>query len=159
MQDALAIQLLTRDPQIWLLRGRDTQRVGVILNLRYSPFKDVRVRRALLGHGIDRQAIAKTALLGQAPPLWSFVPPGSRGHIDFGEQFPYDPEKARALLKEAGLDQQNPLRYAITTHGAEGRTPYQRDRYENAVREAWGGGDSRRHRSADFPATLDRDRD
>jgi hypothetical protein len=24
--------------------------------------------------------------------------PGSRGHIDFGEQFPYDPEKAKALL-------------------------------------------------------------
>jgi peptide/nickel transport system substrate-binding protein len=82
----------------------------VILNLQYSPFKDVRVRRALLDYGIDRQAIAKTPLLGQARPLWSFVPPGSRGHIDFGEQFPYDPEKARALLKEAGLGQQNPLR-------------------------------------------------
>jgi hypothetical protein len=26
------------------------------------------------------------------------VPPGSRGHIDFGEQFPYDPEKAKVLL-------------------------------------------------------------
>jgi peptide/nickel transport system substrate-binding protein len=93
------------------------------LHLRYSPFKDVRVRRALLDYGIDRQAIAKTALLGQARPLWSFVPQGSRGHIDFGEQFPYDPEKARALLKEAGLGQQNPLRYAIMTHGAEAALP------------------------------------
>ena len=83
----------------------------------------MRVRRALLGYGIDRQAIAKTALLGQAQPLWSFVPPGSRGHIDFGEQFPYDPEKAKALLKEAGFDQKNPLRYAIMTHGAEAAFP------------------------------------
>jgi len=61
--------------------------------------------------------------LGQAQPLWSFVPPGSRGDIDFGEQFPYDPEKSKALLKEAGFDQKNPLRYAIMTHGVEGVLP------------------------------------
>jgi ABC-type transport system substrate-binding protein len=47
----------------------------------------------------------------------------SRGHIDFGEQFPYDPEKANALLKEAGFDQKNPLRYAIMTHAAEAACP------------------------------------
>jgi peptide/nickel transport system substrate-binding protein len=93
------------------------------LNCRHPPFKDVRVRRALLGYGIDRQAIAKTALLGQAQPLRSFVPPGSRGHIDFGEQFPYDPNQAKALLKEAGYDEKNPLRYAIMTHGAEAALP------------------------------------
>jgi peptide/nickel transport system substrate-binding protein len=51
------------------------------------------------------------------------VPPGSRGHIDFGEQFPYDLEKAKALLKEAGFDQKTSLRYAIMTHGAKGALP------------------------------------
>jgi peptide/nickel transport system substrate-binding protein len=76
-----------------------------------------------LGYGIDRQTIAKTALLGQAQPLWSFVPSGSRDHIDFGEQFPYNPEKARALLKEAGYDEKHPLRYTIMTHGAEAALP------------------------------------
>jgi ABC-type transport system substrate-binding protein len=117
------VERLTRDPQIQMLRGRETQQIGVILNLRHPPFKNVRVRRASLGYGIDRQGIAKTALLGQAQPLRSFVPPGSRGHIDFGEQFPYDPEKAKALLKEAGFDGKNPLRYAIMTHGAEAALP------------------------------------
>ena len=56
-------------------------------------------------------------------PLWSFVPSGSRDHIDFGEQFPYNPEKARALLKEAGYDEKHPLRYTIMTHGAEAALP------------------------------------
>jgi ABC-type transport system substrate-binding protein len=117
------VERLNRDSQIRLLRGKDTQRIGVILNHRHAPFRDVRVRRALLGYGIDRQAIAKTALLGQAQPLWSFVPPGSRGHIDFDEQFPYDPDKAQALLKEAGYGGKNPLRYSMMTHSAEVALP------------------------------------
>jgi ABC-type transport system substrate-binding protein len=117
------VERLTRDPQIQVLRGKDTQRVQSQLNLRNPLFKDVRVRRAVLGYGIDRQAIVKTALLGQAQPLWSFVPPGGRDHIDFGEQYPYDPEKAKALLKEAGYDEKNPLRYTIMTHGAEPALP------------------------------------
>jgi peptide/nickel transport system substrate-binding protein len=117
------IERLSRDPQVYVLRGKDTQRIATFFNLRKEAFQDVRVRRAVLGYGIDRPAIVKTALLGQAQPLWSFVPPGSRGQIDFGEQFPYDPDKARALLKEAGSDEQNPLRYTIMTHGAEASLP------------------------------------
>jgi len=35
------------------------------------------------------------------------------GHIDFPELYPYNPEKARALLKEAGYDERNPLEYTI----------------------------------------------
>jgi ABC-type transport system substrate-binding protein len=117
------VERLSRDPQMYVLRGKDTQRIATFFNLRKEAFQDVRVRRAVLGYGIDRPAIVKTALLGQAQPLWSFVPPGSRGHLDFGEQFPYDPEKARALLKEAGYEEQNPLRYTLMTHGAEASLP------------------------------------
>src|SRR5262245_45799388 len=117
------VERLSRDPHIYVLRGKDTQRITTALNQKKPMFQDVRVRQAVLGYGIDRHAIVKTALLGQAQPLWSPVPPGSRGHIDFGEQFPYDPEKARALLKEAGYDTQHPLRYTLMTHGAEASLP------------------------------------
>jgi ABC-type transport system substrate-binding protein len=113
------VERLTRDPQIQVFRRMDTQRIATFFNQRKAAFQDVRVRRAVLEYGMDRHAISKTALLGLAQPLWSFVPPGSRGHLDFAEQFPYDPGKARALLKEAGYDEKNPLRYTIMTHGAE----------------------------------------
>jgi peptide/nickel transport system substrate-binding protein len=117
------VERLSKDSQLQVLPGRDAQRIQCFFNLRKPAFQDVRVRQALLGYGIDRQAIAKTALLGVAQPLWSFVAPGSRGHIDFGDQFPYNPEKAKALLKEAGYDAKNPLRYTLMTHGAEAALP------------------------------------
>jgi glutathione transport system substrate-binding protein len=117
------VERLAKDPQLQVIQARDGQRIQCYFNLRKPAFQDVRVRQALLGYGIDRQALAKTALLGQAQPLWSFVAPGSRGHIDFGDQFPYDPEKAKALLKEAGYDEKNPLRYTLMTHGADGALP------------------------------------
>jgi ABC-type transport system substrate-binding protein len=117
------IERLSKDPQLQVIRGRDVQRVQCYFNLRKPAFQDVRVRRALLGYGIDRQAIARVALLGFAQPLWSFVPPGARGHIDFADQFAYDPQQAKALLKEAGYDAENPLRYTLMTHGADAALP------------------------------------
>jgi len=117
------IERLTKEPQLQVIRGRDAQRAQCYFNLRKPAFQDIRVRHALLGYGIDRHTIARTALLGFAQPLWSFVPPGARGHFDFGDRFAYDPEKAKALLKEAGYDAQNPLRYTLMTHAAEASLP------------------------------------
>jgi peptide/nickel transport system substrate-binding protein len=48
----------------------------------------------------------------------SFVPPGTLGHKDFLEQYPYNPEKTKALLKEVGFDERNPLKYTLMTHAA-----------------------------------------
>jgi ABC-type transport system substrate-binding protein len=102
------VERLAKDAKIRLFRGRDTLRINSYFNIARAPFNDARVRRALLGFGVDRAAIVRTALLGQAQPLWSFVPSGGKGHIDFEEQFPYDPDKAKALLKEAGYDETPP---------------------------------------------------
>jgi len=118
-----SVERLDKDPHIRVLRGRETQRVTTVFNLRNPIFTDVRVRRALGGYGIDRQAIVKTALLGLGQPSWSFVPHGAKDHLDFGEDYPYDPEKARALLKQAGYDEKNPLRYSIMAHAAEAALP------------------------------------
>jgi peptide/nickel transport system substrate-binding protein len=65
-----------------------------------SPWRDVRVRLAA-SHAIDRKAIADAGTLGASPPAGSIIPPA----IEFAlrvEPPPYDPAKARQLLKEAG---------------------------------------------------------
>ena len=67
-----------------------------------NPFKDLRVRRAL-AHAIDVDTIVAKVLRGQATPVGSFVSPLVDGYVPALEKrLPYDPAKARALLKEAG---------------------------------------------------------
>ena len=71
-----------------------------IFQLAKDPVKDIRVRRAI-SLAIDRQAIIKDLLLGYGRPVVSPIPPGLIGHATLGQK-PYDPEKARAILKQAG---------------------------------------------------------
>jgi peptide/nickel transport system substrate-binding protein len=107
--------------QVWAGKGSST--AFSAFNVSHKPFDDQRVRVALAGYGIDRRAIAKAALLGHGGPQWSFLPPGAKGHKDLSELHPYDPEKAKALLKEAGFDEQNPLKYTLVTHAGESALP------------------------------------
>jgi ABC-type transport system substrate-binding protein len=118
-----AVERLSKDAKIRLFKGLDLQHINIPFNNSKKPFDDVRVRQALGGYGIDRHAIAKIAMVGLGKALWSFVPPGAKDHIDFEEQFPYNPEKAKALLKEAGFDENNPLKYTIISHTAEPSAP------------------------------------
>jgi oligopeptide transport system substrate-binding protein len=61
----------------------------------------VRVRRAIQ-HALDRAAIAK-ALEGRAVPAGTILPPGMPGYDPSAAIYRYDPERAAALLEEAGF--------------------------------------------------------
>jgi peptide/nickel transport system substrate-binding protein len=68
-----------------------------------NPFKDPRVRKAM-HMAIDIDAIQKKVMRGMSIPANVITPPGVHGYPkDLDEQRPaYDPEKAKALLAEAG---------------------------------------------------------
>jgi ABC-type transport system substrate-binding protein len=119
----VSVKRLQKNPELVVLSGPEASHLYTHFNLARKPFDDVRVRQALMGYGIDRVAIAKAATLGYATPTLSFVSPGALGYLDLSEMYPYDPEKARALLKEAGFDASHPLRYTIMTHSAEPALP------------------------------------
>jgi ABC-type transport system substrate-binding protein len=118
-----ALERLSKDPKVRVLQGPEASHLYSNFTVTRKPFDDVRVRQALIGYGLNRPAIAKAAMLGYATPSISFVSPGARGYLDLSERYPYDPARARALLKEAGFDEKNPLRYTIMTHGAEPSLP------------------------------------
>ncbi|WP_413204255.1 ABC transporter substrate-binding protein [Rhodospirillum sp. A1_3_36] len=66
-----------------------------------TPFKDVRVRKAI-AHAIDRKAIVDNLLKGASEVVDSACYPSQFGCEQDVEKYDYDPEKAKALLAEAG---------------------------------------------------------
>ena len=62
----------------------------------------MRVRRAILA-AIDRKAMIDGAVDGFGTPIGSFYVPGALGYVDTTGINPYDPEKAKKLLEEAGV--------------------------------------------------------
>jgi len=66
-----------------------------------SPFHDVRVRRAA-SYAINRKAICEKVLHGAAEPWGDIFAPYQPGCDPNLKPTPYDPEKAKALLREAG---------------------------------------------------------
>jgi peptide/nickel transport system substrate-binding protein len=110
------VPIIEKAPGIVLRSGPDRAPVIALVNMRQKPFDDLRVRQAVAGYGIDRAEIARVVYLGKAKPLVSIIPEGVQDYLDLNELYPYDPAKAKALLKEAGYDEKKPLRYTIVTN-------------------------------------------
>jgi peptide/nickel transport system substrate-binding protein len=72
-------------------------------NLKHEPFNDVRVRQAI-NYAIDKQELIDGVLLGLGEPVASPYKPGTRWVNPQLKPYPYDPEKAKALLKQAGFE-------------------------------------------------------
>ena len=73
----------------------------VQLNTREKPLDNEKVRQAL-NYAIDKEGIIKGILFDTGTPAISSMPI-MRYHNDALKPYPYDPEKAKALLKEAGF--------------------------------------------------------
>lgn len=71
-------------------------------NLKHKPFDDVRVRKAI-NYAIDKQEIIDGVYLGLGINIASPYKPGTRWSNPTLKPYPYNPSKARALLKEAGF--------------------------------------------------------
>ncbi len=68
-----------------------------------APLTDVRVRKAI-SHAIDRKAIVEHALAGHATLINIPINPLAFGADESYAVVEYDPEKAKALMKEAGYE-------------------------------------------------------
>lgn len=66
-----------------------------------NPFTKLEVRRAV-NHAIDRQAIVDNLLKGESIVVWTACFPSQFGCTEDVQKYPYDPDKARELLAEAG---------------------------------------------------------
>ena len=96
--------------------------ICVYLNtLKEGPLEDKRVRQAI-NYAVDKESIIKHVLEGYGKPLGSPLNPAHFGYDPSIKPYPYDPQKAMALLKEAGYG--NGL--TLTFNSPSGR--YDRDK-------------------------------
>jgi peptide/nickel transport system substrate-binding protein len=72
------------------------------INNKKKPLDDVRVRRAIAA-AIDRKAVIEGAADGFGVPIGSHYVPGALGYVDTTGINPFNIEKAKALLVEAGV--------------------------------------------------------
>ncbi|TBX23018.1 ABC transporter substrate-binding protein [Nioella sediminis] len=95
-------------PHVWFL----------ILNALEGPFADVRVRQAA-NYAINKEAIVNDVLEGTAAVAAGPTPPAfAWAYNNDLEPYPYDPDRARELLAEAGVE--NPEITFYVTEGGSG---------------------------------------
>jgi ABC-type transport system substrate-binding protein len=97
-----SMQAISADPKL-RLETTDGPFMFIQFNGKAGPFADPRVRRAI-GHAIRRDEVVKTAFFGRGAVLEGLPIPSDSEFYDAAKEkvWNYDPDKAKALLKEAG---------------------------------------------------------
>ena len=106
-----SLKQFQNDPRFSVTVGGTEGKTIMTINNKKKPFDDVRVRRALAA-AIDRKAIIDGAQEGFGTPIGSHMVPSDAGYVDLTGVNPYNPERAKALLKEAGVA--TPLNVTLT---------------------------------------------
>lgn len=91
------------DDRFQVIEGPTNAEVVLSFNNAAGPLTDVRVRQAI-NYALDRQAIVDTVMDGYGTLIGSMVPPTDPWYEDLAGLYPYDPEKAKSLLREAGQE-------------------------------------------------------
>jgi peptide/nickel transport system substrate-binding protein len=83
-------------------------------------YSDRRVRMAI-AHAIDREGISNAILSGVCEPSTQMPTPVTFGHVEGLEPIPYDPAKAKALLRAAGISNGHKTDIMIHTESYAGQ--------------------------------------
>jgi peptide/nickel transport system substrate-binding protein len=89
------------DPRFTVIVGSTEGETILAMNNKSEALSDVRVRQAI-AHAIDRQDIIDGAMFGYGTPIGTHFAPHNPDYVDLTDQSAHDPDKARALLEEAG---------------------------------------------------------
>ncbi|MEM9106467.1 MAG: ABC transporter substrate-binding protein [Pseudomonadota bacterium] len=90
------------DPRFRVVAGSTEGETILSTNNQQPPLDNPKVRQAI-AHAIDRQAIIDGAMFGYGTPIGTHFAPHHPSYVDLTAQSNYDPEKAKALLAEAGF--------------------------------------------------------
>ncbi|MFC7703073.1 ABC transporter substrate-binding protein [Plastorhodobacter daqingensis] len=89
------------DPRFSVIVGSTEGETILAMNHAHPALGDDRVRAAL-AHAIKRQEIIDGAMFGYGTPIGTHFAPHHPDYLDLTDLTPHDPDRARALLEEAG---------------------------------------------------------
>jgi peptide/nickel transport system substrate-binding protein len=98
-----ALPQIESDPRFKVVIGSTEGETILAINNKKPPFDNLKVRQAI-AHALDRKAIIDGASGGLGTPIGSHFSPANDAYVDLTGTYPYDPAKAKELLKEAGLE-------------------------------------------------------
>ena len=99
------------NPQFQTILAGSRAKTILAINQRKKPLDDVRVRRAILA-AIDRKVVIEGAADGFGTPIGSHYVPGAPGYVDTTGVNPFNLDKAKQLMAEAGI--KTPLELTMT---------------------------------------------
>ncbi|SHE96374.1 peptide/nickel transport system substrate-binding protein [Ferrithrix thermotolerans DSM 19514] len=102
------VSVFKDSPKYRVITGPTNGKVQLTLNNSYGPLSNVMVRQAI-AYATDKKAIIDVASGGYGTPLGSDSVPADPYYLDLSNTYPYNPAKARELLKQAGYPHGFPL--------------------------------------------------
>jgi peptide/nickel transport system substrate-binding protein len=108
----------------------------VELNTTKEPFTSKEVRQAL-NYAVNKDELSEGLYNGNMVPAGGVLPPVDWAFNPDLQSYPYDPDRARELLAEAGYDEANPLTFTFMAYTIpRGYNPVG-DRLATAIQEYW----------------------
>ncbi len=101
VQTPESLEQFENDDRFQVIEGLTNGEVVLSFNNESGPLQDLEVRQAVR-HAIDHQALLDTCWAGRGELIGSMVPPTDPWYEDRTGDYPYDPDRARELLKQSG---------------------------------------------------------
>ncbi len=102
--DASALPMLEAIPDVVVTPVPTSGYTHLVMNMEKAPFDDVRVRQAI-NYAINRENVVNVIYEGEAEVNSNICAKTRYGYSDDQFQYTYDPEKAKELLAEAGVEE------------------------------------------------------
>ena len=96
------LEAMRNHPDVQVLEQEGLNVGYLVFNTEKEPFTDVRVRQAL-NLAVNKEAIIDAVFQGAGRVAKNPLPPTLWSYNDSVEDYPYDPERAKQLLEEAGV--------------------------------------------------------
>ncbi len=102
VQNPDALPQLEKSGKFTINDGKSTTKELLAFNDKAKPFTDAKVRQAIYS-AVDRKKLLNAIWGDYGTLIGSMVPPSDPWYEDLTSLNPYDPERSKTLLKEAGL--------------------------------------------------------